>query len=443
MPRTGLRRWSSRWLAGRTVSRDKAPSPMYFIYSLLYTAAVTVLLIPQYLKRPAKLRRIWLREKLGISGIDSRADNARPFWVHAVSVGEVTAAIPLVNALRASFPDTPVILSTMTDTGRGVALSKVPAGVSVVYMPFDFSCIMKRFMRRVSPLLFLIVETEIWPHAIRAAQRQGVPVIMVNGRISAKSFRGYAVISGFMKTVLDSVTLFLMQTEEDAERMRLLGAERSKVIVAGSFKFDSPDQQTIPSWAAALKGTVIVAGSTHAGEEELVIAAFRRNLAQFPSLKLVLAPRHPERFAEVEKVVRESGLPFFRRTQFREGEDIADTCIIILDSIGELSVVYGAADIAVIGKSFLGHGGQNPLEPALWGKAILCGPHMENFPFIRDFYQEGAAFEVTAEGLAGKLGELLSNPSLAMESGKRARKLYAKNSGAVERSLAAIRKHMS
>jgi len=417
---------------------------MYFIYSILYTAAVSVLLIPQYLKRPPKLRMTWLREKLGIFRIPPAKDAARPFWVHAVSVGEVTAAIPFLNILRTSYPASPIILSTMTDTGRGVAESKAPDGVSVVYMPFDISFIMKRFMRRIRPLLFLIIETEIWPNAIRVAHSQGIPVILMNGRISAKSFRGYRAISGFMKTVLGHGTLFLMQTEADAERMRLMGAEREKVLVAGSFKFDSPDRQTIPLWAARLEGPVIVAGSTHAGEEELLISAFRRNLEQVPMLKLVLAPRHPERFADVEAVVKASGLPFIRRTKIREEgkEDARDIRIIILDSIGELSSAYGIADIAVIGKSFLGHGGQNPLEPALWGKAILCGPHMENFPFIRDFYQEGAAFEVTGEGLAGKIGELLAEPSKAREAGEKARMLYGKNSGAVERSLAAIRQYL-
>ncbi len=417
---------------------------MFFIYSLLYTAAVCVLVLPQYLKRPAKLRGIWLREKLGIVQAASGDGAPQPVWVHAVSVGEVTAALPLLNILKASHPDVPVILSTMTDTGRGVAESKVPSGVSVVYMPFDFSCIMKRFLRRTRPRLFLIVETEIWPNAIRTARLQGIPVIMVNGRLSAKSFRGYSKISGFMKEVLNHGTLFLMQTEGDAERMRLLGADGKKVQVSGSFKFDSPDRQSIPLWAAGLEGPVIVAGSTHAGEEELVIAAFRRNLEQVPSLTLVLAPRHPERFAEVAALVRESGLPFVRRTELPEAgrKDGRGPLIIILDSIGELSAVYGIADIAIIGKSFLGEGGQNPLEPAKWGKAILCGPHMENFPFIQDFYQEGAAFPVTAEGLAGTIAELLAEPSIAREAGEKARVLYAKNSGAAVRSFEAIRHYL-
>jgi 3-deoxy-D-manno-octulosonic-acid transferase len=419
---------------------------MYFIYSILYTAAVIILLIPQYLKRPPGLRLTWLREKLGFPAKTGREDkdSARSFWVHAVSVGEVTAAVPFLHVLRSSYPGSPVILSTMTDTGRAVAEAKAPAGVRVVYMPFDSFCLMKRFLRRINPLLFIIVETEIWPNAIRAAHVQGVPVIMVNGRISENSFRGYKKISGFMKRVLSRGTLYLMQTGDDAERMRLMGAEETKIVVSGSFKFDCPERPAIPSWATRLKGPVIVAGSTHAGEEELMIAALRKNLDRVPALKLVLAPRHPERFNEVEALVKASGLSFVRRTQFDKagGDERLDSHIIILDSIGELASVYGIADIAVIGKSFLGQGGQNPLEPALWGKAILCGPHMENFPFISAFYKEGAAFEVSSEGLAEKIGELLAAPSMIREAGEKARMVYARNSGAVLRSFEAVQQYI-
>lgn len=417
---------------------------MYTLYSCLYRLAVLLLLIPQYLKRPPGLRRIWLREKFGLARFPFSRDAARPLWVHAVSVGEVTAAVPFLSRLRQLYPAVPLILSTMTDTGRGVAEAKAPAGVSVIYMPFDFSCILNTFISRIRPELFLIVETEIWPNALRVAHRHRIPVLIVNGRLSEKSFRGYAVVAGFMKKVLSYGALFLMQTDGDAERMKLLGADEKKVLVAGSFKFDSAERQEIPAWAARLQGPVIVAGSTHAGEEELVLAAFRENLEQFPSLSLVLAPRHPERFAEVEKIVRASGLPFCRRTQLpsSDTEERAVTGIVLLDSIGELSAVYGAADIAVIGKSFLGQGGQNPLEPARWGKAIVCGPHMENFPFMHEFYQQTAAFEVTAEGLAGKLHELLTTPALVRESGEMARRIYEKKAGAVEKALAAIRPYL-
>ncbi len=416
---------------------------MYFIYSILYTTAVIILLIPQCFKRPSGLRLTWLREKLGFPAMTGREDkgSARSFWVHAVSVGEVMAAVPFLHLLRSSYPGSPVILSTMTDTGRAVAEAKAPVGVRVVYMPFDSFCITKHFLRRINPLLFIIVETEIWPNAIRAAHVQGIPVIMVNGRISENSFRRYKKISGFMKRVLSRGTLYLMQTGDDAERMRLMGAEEKKIIVSGSFKFDCPERPAIPPWATRLKGPVIVAGSTHTGEEELMIAALRKNLDLVPALKLVLAPRHPERFNEVEALVKASGLSFVRRTQFDKagGEERADSHIIILDSIGELASVYGIADIAVIGKSFSGQGGQNPLEAALWGKAILCGPHMENFPFISVFYKEGAAFEVSSEGLAEKIRELLEAPSMIREAGEKASMLYVKNSGAVVSSFEAVK----
>jgi len=417
---------------------------MYLIYSLLYAAAALVLLIPQYLKRPKEVRSRWLREKLGLPDIPASQQSAKSLWVHAVSVGEVTASIALISRLKAEYPDCPVILSTMTDTGQQVARSKVPAGVRVLYMPFDLAFIIKRFISRTNPGLFVIVETEIWPNVIRVAAEKGLPVFIVNGRISEKSFRGYSRISPLMKRFLRPVTSFLMQTEADADRIRRMGAEKERVIVTGSFKFDIPQQPAPPSWAGKLKGTVIVAGSTHPGEEALMLDVLRKNLSTFPLLKLVLAPRHPERFQEVEELVKSSGITFVRRTTIETATSsaLADAKIVILDSIGELASVYGIADIAVIGKSFIGRGGQNPLEPAQCGKAIICGPHMENFPFIREFYDYGAAFEVSAAGLADEISRLLSSPDKAREAGTRARELYLKNAGAVDRSFGIIDAHM-
>ena len=417
---------------------------MYCIYSVLYSLAVFVLLIPQYLKRPAGLRRRWLREKFGqVSGL-ADAGGKRPFWIHAVSVGEVTAAIPFLEKMQNAYPERPLVLSTMTDTGQNLALSKVPEGVRVIYMPFDSVCVMRRFFDRLAPALFVVVETEIWPNVIRLAHDKGIPVIMVNGRISGRSFRGYRRIRGFMKKVLGSVTLFLMQTADDAERIHLLGAAADKVLVSGSFKFDIPDLREIPSWASGIEGPIIVAGSTHAGEEVLMIEALKRNLGQFPALKLILAPRHPERFHEVEEAVSASGLSYIRRTSIPDtgGPVESGVNVVILDSIGELSAVYGSADIAVIGKSFTSAGGQNPLEPAMWGKAIICGPHMENFPFIAEFYREGAAFEVPAEGLADKIGELLRDVKKGEAAGQKARALYTRNAGAVGRVVETLKKYI-
>ncbi len=401
---------------------------------------VLFLFIPQYLKRPAESRHRWLREKLG-----NVPRLGRAIWVHAVSVGEVAASLPLLKKLREEYPTIPVVLSTITDTGQKVAIERAPSGTTVVYLPFDIGFVLRRCLKRVCPVVFITIETEIWPNIIRIFSMRGIPVIMLNGRISERSARGYRKIAFFMKRVFRHVKAFGMQSETDARRLMGIGADADRIVVTGNFKFDMGVSPDIPSWVTALKGPVIVAGSTHKGEEELIVSAFRENLSHFPNLKLILVPRHPERFSEAEETVRAARLPLLKRSLLEKGNsDISkfDHGVILLDTVGELSAVYSVADVAIIGKSFTGFGGQNPLEPAFWGKAIICGPHMENFPFIRDFYREGAAFEVEPAGLAKKIKELVISPVKAEEAGRKARKLYLKNSGAVGRAMEVIRQCM-
>lgn len=409
---------------------------MFLIYSLLYTFAAIVLLLPEYLKRPKELRARWLREKLGYLPEASSA-----IWVHAVSVGEVNASIRLLQKLKTAYPDSTLILSTITDTGQKVAIEKVPAGAAVVYLPFDISFILRRCIARVHPRIFIVVETELWPNTFRIMWRAGIPIVVVNGRISERSSGGYRKISFFMKRVFSAVRSFGMQGEVDARRLVEIGAPKERVAVIGNFKFDMEMPGEVPSWAKSLGSPVIVAGSTHKGEEEIILKAFKENLGRFPGLRLILAPRHPERFREVEELLKSSGVSYAKRSEFSGASDadLHDKEIVLVDNVGELSMIYGAADIAVIGKSFNGTGGQNPLEPALWGKPIICGPHMENFPFIQDFYREGAAFQVEGTALAKKIKELLLLPDNARAAGIKARELLMRNSGAVDRAMEMIR----
>jgi 3-deoxy-D-manno-octulosonic-acid transferase len=411
---------------------------MFFVYSVLYTLAVIILLVPQYLKRPPEMRRKWLRDKFGIFDSSLFAPHSSVVWVHAVSVGEVHAVIPLLKKLRAAYPDLSVILSTITDTGQMVAREKAPEGTLIVYLPFDLRGILNRCFARVTPKLFIVVETELWPNIFKISHERHVPVIVLNGRISEKSAQGYRKISFFMKKVFNCVTLFSMQSDADAERIRSIGADPMKVSVSGNFKFDMDMPQDVPVWIREIKGPVIVAGSTHAGEEEIIINAYRENVYLFPGLKLVIAPRHPERFKEAEETIIKSDIRYVKRSGVSaESRELSATssCILLLDTVGELSAVYSIADMAIMGKSFSGFGGQNPLEPAYWGKPIICGPRMENFPFIREFIEAGAAFEVTSTGLAKKIKELLMQPEKAKAAGETARALYLRNSGAIDRAM--------
>jgi len=479
---------------------------MYFLYSLLYCLVLLVLLPVHYLKRPKELRKRWLREKFGFINPFSGAPKSHhpPFdpsvsplskggieggygsestctnrtkggiiWIHAVSVGEVMASLPLLKRLREKYPSKRIILSTITDTGQEVGKNGAPQGTSVVYLPFDIPFVLKTVLKRVKPEILITIETELWPNIFRVFKDRGIPIVLMNGRISGSSFKGYKKISFFMKRVLSNVSLFCMQSHLDAERIGGLGVDRERIKVLGNFKFDTKPPSAIPAWAERIVGPVVVAGSTHAGEEELMISVYRELNKEFHDLNLIVAPRHPERFKEVEDLLRSKGMSFVKRSTFGiqysapspspryesiptsplEGEgrgggetptpeSLLSGTIILFDTVGELSAVYGISDIAVIGKSFKGYGGQNPLEPAYWGKAIVCGPHMENFPFIQDFYGQGAAIEVNEKSLYPTLRELLFSSEKAKKMGEKAKELYTKNTGAVDRAMEVISQYI-
>ena len=433
---------------------------MYLLYTLLYCTVLVFLLPFQYLKRPKKLRKRWLREKFGFLNSEFGIRNSEFIWIHAVSVGEVMAAIPLLKKLREKYPSKSLMLSTITDTGQKVARERVPEGTMVFYLPFDIPIILKRVFERMRPELLITIETELWPNLFRISRQYGIPVVLLNGRISEKSFKGYKKASFFMKEVLSNVDLFCMQSEMDAERISSIGVNEGRIKVLGNFKFDIKPPSKIPEWSERMKGPVLIAGSTHEGEEEFLISAYMKLKKDFTDLNLILAPRHPERFKDVEDLLRSKGVSFIKRSAFstsnpplpplvKGGEggfselQTFSGTVILLDTVGELSAVYGISDIAIIGKSFKGYGGQNPLEPAYWGKPIVCGLHMENFPFIKDFYREGAAFEVDENGLYPKLRELLLLPEKAKETGLKAQQLYKKNTGAVDRAIEVIAGYIS
>ena len=413
---------------------------MFYIYSLIYTIVILILLLPEYFKRPKELRAKWLREKLG----NIRADKPA-IWVHAVSVGEVNASLPLLRKLRSVYPSYPIVLSTITDTGQRVAMDKAPQGTSVVYLPFDVGLILKRCFRKVRPKILIVMETELWPNVLKTASENRVPVLMINGRISEKSSKGYSRIAFFMKKVFPYVNKFGMQSRLDAERIVAIGAEEDKVVVLGNLKFDMKLPGSVPQWIREMKGPVIVAGSTHRGEEEIIVSACREIIDRFPDVKLILAPRHPERFGEVEDMLKAKCVPYVKRSSFNLQTSTLTPLkanVILLDTVGELSSVYGAADLAIVGKSFSGFGGQNPLEPAYWGKPFLCGPHMENFPFMEEFYREEAGFETEAALLPKKIFELLNEPEKAKAAGEKAREICSRNSGAVDRAMKLIEEYV-
>lgn len=442
---------------------------MFVLYSLLYSAALLLLLPFEYFKRPRELRGRWLRERMGSAGAASEGLDSKPVWIHAVSVGEVIAAAPFIAGLKERHPSLPVVLSTVTDTGQKVAREKLAGAAEVFYLPFDLVFIVRRAMRRLRPALFVAIETELWPNIFRTCKKEGVPVLVLNGRLSEKSFRGYRKIRFFISRVLSRVDLFCMQEKVYQERIKALGVEEDRVRVTGNFKFDIKPSGTLPEWAGSLGSPVVVAGSTHEGEEELIISVFSELNQDFPGLNLVLAPRHPERFGRVETLVKERGLPCVRRSALARGSQLIahrsegnfsysqpsamshelsavgrrlSGTVFLLDTIGELASAYGVADVAIIGGSFVERGGHNPLEPAFWGKPVVCGPHMENFPFIADFYGEKGAIETDAERLSHVLKELIRSPQRRKAWGEKARSLYNDKVGAVARSVEVLERYL-
>jgi 3-deoxy-D-manno-octulosonic-acid transferase len=379
-------------------------------------------------------------ERLGFVPLAPGADR---FWIHAVSVGEVMAAVPLVRALERRWPATEIALSTVTATGAAVARARIPEAHRTFTFPIDLQSTTRRAVARVRPRCFIGLETELWPNLLHALALAGIPAVLANGRISDRSFRRYARVRGLFRRVLAEVTLFLMQSEEDARRIVSLGAPPDRVLVTGSLKMEAPPGGTGPrrDWRGLFSiqadQRVFVAGSTHAGEEATVLDAFLAVRARVPSLRLILAPRHPERVDDVEGLARARGLDPLRRSRAGTGP-AAD--VILLDTVGELAELYPLGDVVFVGGSLVPAGGHNVIEPAREGKAVLFGPHMSNF---RDaaalLLGAGGAIELAHAGaLAPALLRLVEDAGARDSLGQAARVAVSAHQGACRRTVAAI-----
>lgn len=371
---------------------------------------------------------------------------AAPIWLHAVSVGEVMAAAPLARLLRTRHPEVPLVVSTTTETGRGVAEQRIAAD-RFLFFPLDFRWAVRRALGRVRPRLVLLTETELWPNFLATCSAQGIPVVLVNGRISPRSFPRYRLVRVWFGRVLEHVRLFCMQSAEDAERVMALGARPDRVHVTGNLKYDLPAGPAAaePAAVRAALGLpphtrLVVAGSIHRGEDEAVLEAFRAVVASRPNLCLLVAPRHPERLDEVERVVRRAGVPCVRRSRLPVETPSAGG-VVLLDTMGELGRLYAAASAVFVGGSLIPHGGQNILEPAAHGQPVIHGPHMANFAEMRDLFRAAAAAVEVADGpgLAAALGSLLDDPSRADRMGQAGRAIVEAQRGATQRTADLVR----
>src|SRR5437667_502234 len=423
---------------------------MYLAYSFL-TFVIFVIVSPYFVYQAIRYKKYIgiLRQRLGFLPISFNIDGEESIWIHAVSVGEALTARALAADLKARYPRSRLFLSTTTIAGQQVARQSLQHIDGVFYFPFDWVFTSRRTLKLVNPRLFIMMETEIWPNLLRLCRKRGVRTVVINGRISARSHPRYRLIRPFFRRVLADVDRFCMQSEESARRLIDLGADPSRVSVTGSLKFDSlglptashgkPRERVLRFFRISPHRAVIVAGSTFRGEEAAVLRAFARVKSTLPGALAVLAPRQPERFGEVECLARDAGFATTRRSELPiDAEPRAD--VVVLDSIGELARLYQVATAVFVGGSLVDQGGHNILEPAMFGKPIVFGPHMQNFQEIADaFVTNGAAVQVQSEReLDEALLTLVTDPVRRARLGAAARALVEANRGAKEKTLAVI-----
>ena len=432
-------------------TRSRAPR-LSFRARLEYAFRSLVLALAVPILGPYYLIRAWSRGT-GMRGLAQRLGTLPPvfhqpapgaIWIHAVSVGEAQAVAPLLPLLRRRFPQRRIFVSTTTETGQALAAQKLAAD-GTFYFPLDFAFACRRALRAIQPALVVIVETEFWPRFLREARRAGAAVVVVNGRISDRSFGRYHFWRRSMRSILAHVDLFLMQTEEDARRIVAIGGESAHVSVCGNLKYDVPlpDISPLAAWlenslARAPRRPVLVAGSVVASEESAVLEAFASVRAEHPRALLVVAPRRPERFDPAAQLAIDSGYRVLRRNQLDFSTPLDDSAdVFILDSIGELAGLYRLADLAFVGGSLVSSGGHNILEPAAAGVPVLFGPSMENFAEIaRLVLDAGAGLQINnAQHLGRACLDLLRDPARRSAMARASSDLMGRNRGAASRAL--------
>ena len=366
-------------------------------------------------------------------------------WVQAVSVGEVAVARPLLAELRRRHPGLPLVLSATTSTGLAMATGAQLADVTLPF-PVDLPGPVRRLMDAAAPRLVVLVETELWPELLATCGARGIPVALVNARVSDKSFRGYRAMRRLLRPLLRPVTLVLTQTDQDAERLTEIGVPADRVRVTGNVKFDAAPPGATPRALEELRGIaagrrVLIAGSTMIGEDEQVLEAVQRIPVERRPF-LLLAPRHPERASNVVQLVAAGGLPVVRRTLLSEAP--AGCAVVVLDTVGELAALYRLADVAFIGGSLVGTGGHNPIEPARFGVPVLTGPHVRNFHAVyQHFIAAGAARVVHSAGeLAAALDGWLTDGEAARAAGAAGLQLLARHAGATARTMDALERFL-
>jgi 3-deoxy-D-manno-octulosonic-acid transferase len=432
---------------------------MFIFYDLIFLI-FAIFYLPVFLLKkkmhPGFLMRLgWLPKQLKFD---------RPIWVHAVSVGEVMAVRHLIGELRLTYPGKRFFITTVTATGNKITRAITKEGDYASYLPLDLGFIVKKIVDKVQPSILIIVETELWPNLISYLCRKNIPIMVVNGRISDRSFRGYLSVKLLLKPLLNKVRIFCVQSDSDARRLKRLGVLENKIRITGNMKFDIVDYMNLKKTclpagrdytdyrsrlAVNSKEKLFIAGSTHSGEEEIILNVYKGLLKDYPGLRLLLAPRHPERVTEVEKIVVKFGFEPLRISKLlqapclsgRQASSKLQANVFILDTVGQLLSFYAVSDIVFVGGSLIRKGGHNILEPASQGKPILFGPYMFNFRDIAELFCKNQAVIPVRNGqeLKTRIRELLNNAPAMEALGRRAKELVSQYKGATGKNADFVR----
>ncbi|KAF0120609.1 MAG: 3-deoxy-D-manno-octulosonic-acid transferase, partial [bacterium] len=429
---------------------------MYLLYNVVLILG-SILALPFYsfkMITAGKYRRSVL-QKLGFlpKKLTECLAGKSPIWLHAVSVGEVLSSISIIRQIGDRYPNHKIILSTVTETGNYTANSRLKGIDSIIYFPLDYPWVVKRVIDAIKPRLFVIVDTDIWPNFLRELRKQQIPSIIINGRVSPRSYRGHRWFKWFFKAVLECLSFFSMQSKVDSDRIIRSGADATRVVTTGNLKFDQtvPDlteaekQRLLDSMGLKPDQRVFIAGSTHKGEEDIVLDVFEALKGEYPDLVLILAPRNPERFREVENLVSQRSLNCERKTRVKASSDSGATEVIILDTIGELCKIYSVGLLVFVGGSLVKIGGHNLLEPAAYKKAVIFGPYMHNFLEISGVLKDsGGGIQVrNRDEFLFQARRLLGDPSLLRQLGEAAYSVIEKNQGATLRNMEIIDRFLS
>ncbi|HDL4983848.1 TPA: lipid IV(A) 3-deoxy-D-manno-octulosonic acid transferase [Mannheimia haemolytica] len=413
---------------------------LYICLSYLLQPVVLLLMWYKGRKQPAYRKRLW--ERYGIYD-ESEKPKAKGVVIHAASVGEVIAATLLIKAVSKQYPELPLIVTTVTPTGSGRVQAAFGNSVSHFYLPYDLPDVIERFLNFIDPKLMIVIETELWPNLIRKVNIRKIPFVIANARLSPRSAKRYGWVKGSIKDMLNQISLIMAQDEVSRDRYLALGYAPAKMVNTGNLKFDleiTPQlHQSVIKTKASLNLTerpIWIAGSTHEGEEKLILDAHKLLLEHYPNLVLILVPRHPERFGLVELLIQKSDLNYVKRTENKTLSQ--NTQVMLGDTMGEMMLLYGLSDIAFVGGSLVKHGGHNPLEPIAFNIPVVSGLYTYNFPEIFEKLREVKGvieIESSVEALTESIQLLLKQPQIGQEIAKSGLSVLQENQGALKRHL--------